>query len=308
MARLRLRHPIRAASIGQTRTKVAGEPDIQFQDRLAGPDRSSPEALNQMEENRFDDGIFLMHTDRFEEAVEFFKSLTEADPSDVEAWYKLAVAYLGAGRLDEGLASTERAIELKPDDPELLDLIGGIWSLKNDDETALEYFERAIEVRPDHARGWISKIMTLRTLDRIDEAKEAYREGVERAPNLNDPEEWNDLAGAIFDRGDYLAAIDFLDFLLDLEPEEMSYKFNKLGPLSKLKRYDAVADLAEELVESMPDFVPGWMVRGIALLGLERYDEAVESFDRAILLDPTNVEAREMKQRTVEYLEEVKTA
>jgi len=33
----------------------------------------------------------------------------------------------------------------------------------------------------------------------------------------------------------------------------------------------------------------------------------VESFDRAIPLDPTNVEAREMKQRTLEYLEEVKT-
>jgi tetratricopeptide (TPR) repeat protein len=73
----------------------------------------------------------------------------------------------------------------------------------------------------------------------------------------------------------------------------------------RLKRYDAVAEFAEELVESMPDFVPGWMVRGIALLGLERYDEAVESFDRAILLDPTNVEAREMKMRTLEYLEEV---
>ncbi len=258
-----------------------------------------------MAENRFDDGIFLMHTDRFEEAVDFFKSFVDADPSDVEAWYKLAVAYLGAGRLDEGLASTERAVELKPDDPELLDLMGGICSLKNDDEAALEYFERAIEARPDHTRGWISKIMTLRTLDRIEEAKEAYREGVERAPSLKDPEEWNDLAGAIFDRGDYLATIDFLDFLLGLEPEEMSYKFNKLGPLSKLKRYDAVAELAEELVESMPDFVPGWMVRGIALLGLERYDGAVESFDRAILLDPTNAEAREMKMRTLEYLEEV---
>jgi superkiller protein 3 len=148
--------------------------------------------------------------------------------------------------------------------------------------------------------------MTLRNLDRIEEAKDAYREGVEQAPSLRDPEEWNDLAGAIYDRGDFEATIDFLDFLLDLEPEEPSYRFNKLGPLSKLKRYDDVADLAEELVESMPDFVPGWMVRGIALLGLERYDEAVESFDRAILLDPTNSEAREMKIRTQEYLEERK--
>ncbi|MGC9514850.1 tetratricopeptide repeat protein [Methanocrinis sp.] len=259
-----------------------------------------------MAENRFEDGILLMHTDRFEEAVEFFKSFVEADPSDVEAWYKLAVAYLGAGRLDEGRASAERAVELKPDDPELLDLLGGILSLKNDDEGALEYFDRAIEARPDHVRGWISKVMTLRNLDRIEEAKEAYGRGVEQAPSLRDPEEWNDLAGAIYDRGDFQATIDFLDFMLDLEPEEQSYKFNKLGPLSKLKRYDAVADLAEELVEEMPDFVPGWMVRGIALLGMERYEEAVESFDRAILLDPTNAEAREMKIRTLEYLKEVK--
>jgi predicted RNA polymerase sigma factor len=50
-------------------------------------------------------------------------------------------------------------------------------------------------------------------------------------------------------------------------------------------------------------FVPGWMVRGIALLGLERCEEAIECFDRAILLDPTNSEASEMKIRTLEYLE-----
>jgi tetratricopeptide (TPR) repeat protein len=258
-----------------------------------------------MAEKRFEDGIFLMHTDRFEEAVEFFKDFVDADPSDVEAWYKLAVAYLGAGRLDEGQASAERAVDLDPSNPELLDLLGGISSLKNDDEGALEFFDRAIEARPDHIRGWISKVMTLRNLDRIDEAVEAYRQGIEKAPALRDPDEWNDLAGAIYDRGDYQAAIVFLDFLLTLEPEESSYKFNKLGPLSKLKRYDAVVDLAEELIESMPDFVPGWMVRGIALLGLERYEEAVESFDQAILLDPTGNEAREMKKRTLEYLEEL---
>ena len=259
-----------------------------------------------MSDDRFTEGIFLMHTDRFEEAVEFFKGFVDIDPSEVEAWYKLAVAYLGAGRLDEGQACAERAVDLRPDDPELLDLLGGISSLKNDDEGALDFFDKAIEAKPDHVRGWISKIMTLRNLDRVEEAKEAYRQGVRQAPALRDPEEWNDLAGAIFDRGDYAATVDFLDFLLDLEPDEASYKFNKLGPLSKLKRYDAVADLAGELVEAMPDFVPGWMVRGIALLGLERYDEAVESFDRAILLDPTGNEARKMKERTLEYLEEAR--
>lgn len=264
-----------------------------------------PGGASYMAESRFEDGIFLMHTDRFEEAVEFFKSFVDADPSDVEAWYKLAVAYLGAGRLDDGRASAERAVEIKPNDPELLDLLGGILSLKNDDEGAIEYFDRAIEAKPDHVRGWISKVMTLRNLDRIDEAKDTYREGVSQAPRLRDPEEWNDLAGAIYDRGDLQATIDFLDFLLTLEPEEPSYKFNKLGPLSKMKRYDAVADLAEELVETMPDFVPGWMVRGIALLALERYEEAIEAFDRVILLDPTKSEAREMKLRTLEYQEEL---
>ncbi len=291
---------------GSTLTEAKAEPesssDIRFQDWPARAGSLIPGGTSRMAENRFEDGILLMHTDRFEEAVEFFKGFVEADPSDVEAWYKLAVAYLGAGRLDEGLVSAERAVDLAPQDPELLDLLGGISSLKNDDEGALEYFERAIEARPDHVRGWISKVMTLRNLDRIEEAKEAYREGVDQAPSLRDPEEWNDLAGAIYDRGDFQATIDFLDFMLDLEPEEPSYKFNKLGPLSKLKRYDAVADLAEELVEEMPDFVPGWMVRGIALLGMERYEEAIESFDRAILLDPTNSEAREMKIRTLEYL------
>ncbi|MHC1632168.1 MAG: tetratricopeptide repeat protein [Methanotrichaceae archaeon] len=252
-----------------------------------------------MIEDKFDKGVLLMHMEKFEEAIDFFTKFVEIDASDGAAWQKLAIAYVGSGNLEEGLSCAEKALEQNPQNTEILTLLGGICSLTELNDEALSYFDRSIEVNPDLTRSWISKIATLRSLGRIEEAKDCYRQGIEAVPNLRDPEDWNDLARSSYEKEEFQETIDILDFMLELEPNDLSYKFNKLGPLSKLKRYEDVVDLAGEIVEEKPDLVPGWMIKGIALLGLERYEEAVECFDQVIKMDPLNAEALNMKQKTV---------
>jgi len=260
-----------------------------------------------MSEDRFQDGILLLHTERFVDAVDFFKRFVEENPSDGPAWEKLAVSYLGAGLLEEGEMAAEKSSELDPKNPDILALLGGIRSLKGNHEDALSYFDLAIEAKPDHTRSWISKTTTLRSLGRTDEAKKAYQAGVERDPRLNDPENWNDLAGAIYDDERYQETVEFFDFMIELEPDEISYKFNKLAPLSKMKKYDEVVDLATEILEDQPDFLPAWMVKGISLLALRRYHEALECFSKAVKIDPANNEALNMKSRIELYLKSVES-
>lgn len=247
-----------------------------------------------------------MHTDKFEDAIEFFRKLTDDDASDGIAWLKLAVAYVGFGKLEKGLNSAEEALERRPQDLEALNLVGSISSILGKDEQAIDYLDRAIEINPEHTRAWISKITTLRKLDRVNEAKDCYRRGTKKAPQLRDPEDWNDLAGISYERGELQETVDFLNFMQELEPDEFSYKFNKLGPLSKMKRYQDVIDLAEEIVKENPDFVPGRVVKGISLLALHRYQEALENFDMALKLEPSNLDVLDLKQKTLKIIENSK--
>jgi len=257
--------------------------------------------------DRFEEGIILLHTDRFVDAVQLFKELVEKDPSNAAAWEKLAVSYLGSGLLEESEMAAEKALELNPKNPDVLALLGGMRSLKGNNDEALSYFDLAIAVKPDHTRSWISKVTTLRALKREEDAKDAYREGVEKDTKLNDPENWNDLAGAIYDDGKFQETIEFFDFMLELEPDEVSYKFNKLAPLSKMKKYEDVVTLAGEIAEQNPDFLPAWMVKGISLLALRRHEEALKCFDQAVKLDPANNEALNMRAKIQHYLDTLET-
>jgi len=256
-----------------------------------------------MSEQRFDKGILLMHMEQFDEAVEFFNEFVDTHPSDGAAWQKLAASYVGGGDTEEGRICAEKALELNPNDPEVLVLLGSIYSLSDRDDGALDYFDRAIEADPGLIRAWISKVVTLRSLGRIEEAKDSYRLGVMAAPTLRDPEYWSDVAGSLYDEGLVEGTIELFDFLLELEPEEIVYKFNKLGPFARMKRYDEVIDLVNEVIEAAPAAVPAWMVKGITLLALEKYDEAVACFDRVIGIDPSNADALDMKRKTLQYLE-----
>lgn len=256
-----------------------------------------------MSEQRFDKGILLMHMERFDEAVDFFNEFVETHPSDGAAWQKLAASYVGGGDTEEGRRCAEKALELDPNDPEVLVLLGSIHSLSDRDDGALDYFDRAIEADSGLIRAWISKVVTLRSLGRGEEAKDSYRLGVMAAPTLRDPEYWSDVAGPLYDEGMIEETIELFDFLLELEPEEIVYKFNKLGPLARMRRYDDVLDLVDEVIEAAPAAVPAWMVKGITLLALGRYDEAVECFDRVLTIDPSNADALDMKRKTLQYLE-----
>jgi tetratricopeptide (TPR) repeat protein len=258
-----------------------------------------------MNDHRFDMGVYLIHTEKFDEAIDFFEKLVEKDPSDEEAWFKLAVSYVGAGKLEKALSSAAKAEKLNPTNLEILNLLGGINSLMHRDVEALNYFDCAIQTRPNHPRAWISKIVTLRSLGDEKKAAECYRKGKSNAPNLRDPESWNDMAVSLYDNEKYEETIDLLDFLSKMEPEEISYKFNKLRPLTRLERYDEVVTLAEHILENA-DLAPAWMVKGIGLLGLEKYDEALVCFDRVLKLDPQNSDALDIKEKTLLFMEEEK--
>ena len=77
-----------------------------------------------------------------------------------------------------------------------------------------------------------------------------------------------------------------------------------LAHLSTLRldqqRYEEALDLARTAADLEPGHATAWTNRGIALSHLGRRDEALESLDRALTLDPYQQQARDARARILQ--------
>ena len=61
--------------------------------------------------------IALGKLGRLDDAIASYDKALEIKPDDHEAWYNRGVALGNLGRLDDAIASYDKALEFKPDDP-----------------------------------------------------------------------------------------------------------------------------------------------------------------------------------------------
>ena len=133
-------------------------------------------------------GDALRRQERFEEAIEAYSAAVDlVDLSQTRYWFLLyarAISYEQSGRWDEAEADFRAALDLSPDQPNVLNYLG--YSLveqnRNLDE-ALNMIQRAVAARPDSgyivdSLGWV-----FYRLGRFEEAVAPMERAVELLPN-----------------------------------------------------------------------------------------------------------------------------
>ena len=108
--------------------------------------------------------------------------------------------------------------------------------------------------------------------------------------------------GALFDRR--YCTIEIPDGLMDVVVKECS----RLGlsepfVLSSILDDTRTFELCNKIIELNPTYAEAWAERGHCLSELERYEEAVAQFDRAIQLQPNKAFPLIMKAETLELME-----
>jgi tetratricopeptide (TPR) repeat protein len=177
--------------------------------------------------------------------------------------WRLALGFLGdrardLGRLGEGRAAYRKALELSPDDPDLLAALGLLHTRAGDPAAADLALRRSLERDPSRPLTWVNL-------------------GIARAA-LGDP------AGAA---ESYARA-------LRLDEHEPLAHFN-LGNL-RLRAGDlpAAVEAYRRAVEADPGLAPAHFNLARALIQMERIPEALPHARRAVEFDPTHDAARQM--------------
>lgn len=167
-----------------------------------------------------------------------------------------AADHLAAGRFDEAQRVCERLLAERPDDPEVLHLIGLTRFRQGDEDAGIDALTRSLELRPDSADVLAN------------------------------------LAQMQFELGNYEAAHACFLAALDLAPDDDMLKHRLGQTLFKAGDLDGAEKVYRDILAHKPDFGAAHYDLGFVLATQGRTVPAIASYEAAAALDPMEFDAR----------------
>ena len=156
-------------------------------------------------------------------------------------------------------------------------------------EWALRCYDRALEIRPDHAEAHNNRGIALKELGRLDDALASYDQALRFAPKLANAH--NNRGNALRDLGQLEAALTNYDSAILLAPDSADAHNNRGLVLRVLKRWDEALASCDAALRLRPDFVDAHNNRGIILRNMCQPEQAIASFEKALRLRPNAADA-----------------
>jgi predicted O-linked N-acetylglucosamine transferase (SPINDLY family) len=261
-------------------------------------------------------GGLAYQTGRHPAAIELIGRAIGHNGGDPSYHCSYGLVLQGLDRLDEAIASYDRALLLSPDYAAALINRGLALEALERFAEALESYDRALAIEPNFAEAWLNRGNTLQQLGRFGEALESYDHAIAVRPDLaeahyNRAEALHSLVRldeerllslqhldeAVAQRDRALAqerleeALASYDRVLTLRSDYPGISMRRGITLQKLGRLTEALDSYDRALALRPDDAEIWIGRGGTLQGLGRLAEALESYGRALALKPNSAAA-----------------
>lgn len=192
------------------------------------------------------------------------------------------VASLNKGEYEEAIQKYDEAIELNPNHVEFYNNRGLAKKNLGQYQEAIDDYDKAIELDPNDAELYSNRGVAKNDLKLHREAIADYDKAVELNPNYADA--YNNRGIAKKNLEQYQEAIADYDKAIDLNPNHAKAYSNRGNAKSKLEQYpEAVADY-DKAIELDQNYADAYNNRGIANQALGRDQEADEDFKMAAKL------------------------
>lgn len=222
--------------------------------------------------------------DRGEEALTWYERALEIAPRyGGTLWWRVRRLRL-LERFDDAETALREALEIRPDDPDLLTEGGALAEDQSRLEEALDWVGRALAVEPRDKLALLSRTGLLRKLRRFAEAEAAAREAVEQYP---------DDMGCLLEAGEvaedryrFEEALSWAERAAAVDPGNRGALENRVFALRRLRRFDAAEEVAREATDRNPEDPGRWVLRGWVAGDRFRFEEALACFRQARDLEP----------------------
>lgn len=254
----------------------------QFLDRAVDIQPEHPRALDEL-------GKLALSENRPSEAVALFRlSLSQQKAPAPATLVNLGIALNHLELWDEAAASLSAASQIRADLPQLFRHLAVAEHHRGEFEAAIEAAKRWNEMADDAASaGYLSLIYL--DCEHWEEAEHYARQALRYDQEQSDA---NIVLGTLALNSMRIAQAANYYAMANSQPGNGRALLG-LG-LSHLCQQEPAAaeECLHRAVEAMPDYVTGWVTLGWVKVGLGRYDEALDIFERAVACDRTFAEAQ----------------
>ncbi|MEO8441389.1 MAG: tetratricopeptide repeat protein [Betaproteobacteria bacterium] len=160
------------------------------------------------------------------------------------------------GDLEAAKTAFQRALGMAPDDPDALHLYGATLIQTGEAETALEYLQRAARQRRNDPAIAGNLAQAYFVLKRYDEARETFRKASR------------------------------------LDPRTLQFPLGVANSLAMQGQLEVAQELLQKLATRFPQSALVWFNLGNVQRDRQHVNQALESFRRAVALDPRQIDAR----------------
>ena len=224
---------------------------------------------------------------RFEAAAEHFQRAAELDPNKMEPLLDLAGVRRGQQRDREAEALLARARELRPRDPSALHTVAEALRTQGRVEESVAAYRAVLELAPQFAPSHAALGIVLYQTQRYRAGLESMQRALELDPELPVAASLHLFMGHSWAAlGDASVAAEHYARALRIEPRNPEVLDHLAMARFGQRRYEDALALYRTLLEINPDNALTHSNAGAALLHLGRPQEALQSIERALAMDP----------------------
>ena len=252
---------------------------------------------------------------KFKMAIEIYDSLISKNEEDWDSFYHKGIAHLNLQNYNEAnncfekalslyqsedilemqgklfvltnnyskaIEKYEEALDLCPNNSELLTAIGSLYLKSNNSEKAFDFFTDAMEIDKKYSNSLLGLASIYQYQGEYEEALVQYKLGF--LTNSNSPLVWNNLGLCFFAKNKNIAATTCLKKAIYFDPFEWIISFNLGLVYLSTKQYSSAFIYMNAAANLKNDYPLIFMYLGIILTELDDIYNAIAFYDKAIKL------------------------
>ena len=238
-------------------------------------------------------GVAYADLDEVDTAESYYRQALEAEPSYVPALSNLAVLLVDQS-FGEAEALALEAVRLRPHWSIVLNNAAILYDRSGDLEQAEEYFNRGIELHPDDESLLANYGLFLHKNDRLVEAEPILRRALDADPQRQDVAQ--SLATVLVRQGRNDEAAELIEegyieegYIESLVPSVAIAEVERGNVLLEADRYDQAAEAYEAAIVADPDYVAAHVQLGVALENLDQPEQALSSYRHAYEINDEDI-------------------
>jgi tetratricopeptide (TPR) repeat protein len=244
------------------------------------------------EDARFFKAIVLFNLNRYNESLHEYLNIIEQNNSSHNVWVNKGRILEWMGRYNESLLAYKKAFALNKDgDIKALDFyyLGIEASASNDYETALQAYNKSIEINPNDLDNWCEKTCILYQLGRFNESIEFADKAIRKFKYVYGLFNWESKLAYLWIVKSF--ALDGLRMRSEADNAyEMATNVSSSSEdwrdlswvLFKSNMYNDSLRLASTATEKDPNDGYSWLFKSLALESLGKHDESDVAYETAV--------------------------